>query len=78
MRMGARTSCKEERTIVMQSTWINAQDLLCQRNALRLEVAHLRAENERLRGALVEEVLAEMHEGAEDSRAQPRTSSTGC
>ena len=38
------------------STWINAQDLLCQRAALRTEVAHLRAENERLRDALVETV----------------------
>ena len=61
----------------MHSSWINAQDLLCQRAALRLEVAHLRAENERLRGALVEEVLGEMREGAEE-QAQPRTSSTGC
>jgi hypothetical protein len=50
------------------SGWLNAQDLLCQRTALRAEVARLRAENERLRGALVHEVTSAMQDRARSSR----------
>jgi hypothetical protein len=48
-----------------RSGWINAADLLGERGQLRAEVARLQAENERLRSALVEEVLADMHGGSD-------------
>ena len=64
--------------VVSHSTWINAQDLLSERQVLRKELARLRAENERLRGALVDEVAAEMHEASEHRSAKPCAASTGC
>jgi hypothetical protein len=48
-----------------RSGWINAEDLLSERSQLRAEVARLQAENERLRSALVEEVLADVQGGSE-------------
>ena len=60
------------------SGWINARDLLCERWALRRELARVRAENERLRGALVHEVIAEMHDVSEHRSAQSCAPSNGC
>jgi hypothetical protein len=48
-----------------RSGWINAQDLLSERARLRADVERLRAENQRLRGALVDEVLAEVQDVSE-------------
>jgi hypothetical protein len=63
---------------VTRSGWINALDLLRERETLRTEVAHLRAENERLRSALVEDVLAEVHDGSGHAAAASCASSSGC
>ena len=60
------------------SGWINALDLLREREALRTEAAHLRAENERLRSALVDDVLSEMHDVTHDAAAEVCTSRCGC
>jgi chorismate mutase len=60
------------------STWINAQDLLSERAALRTEVAKLRTENERLRDALVAEVLVEVRDSSEHALVEPCASSAGC
>ena len=60
------------------SGWINPQDLLREREALRTEVAGLRAENERLRGALVDEVLAEVQAVSKHAFAESCPSSNGC
>jgi regulator of replication initiation timing len=60
---------------VTHTAWINAQDLLRERAALRTEVAHLRAENERLRGALVNEVFAEMRDVSKHASAESCASS---
>jgi hypothetical protein len=62
--------------VVSHSTWINALDLLRERQALRSELDRLRAENERLRGALVDEVSAEVL--GEHAPAQACASNAGC
>lgn len=57
------------------SGWINPQDLLRERDALRTEVARLRTENERLRGALVDEVVAEVQDASKHAFAESCASS---
>jgi hypothetical protein len=73
-----RPAAREERTIVTHSTWINAEDLLRERTVLRTELARLRAENERLRGALVEEVYSEVQHASKHAPAEACASSNGC
>jgi regulator of replication initiation timing len=68
---------REEDTLT-HSGWINAEDLLRERAALRTELARLRTENERLRDALVEEVVADVQDHAEHMPAESCVSSTGC
>ena len=60
------------------SGWINAEDLLRERNALRTEMARLRAENERRRDALVEKVVAGVQEHSARVPAESCASSSGC
>ena len=60
------------------SGWINPQDLLREREALRTEVARLRTENERLRGALVDEVVAEVQDVSKHAFAESCASTNGC
>ena len=50
-----------------RSGWINAEDLLRERSQLRAEVARLKVENERLRSALVEEVIADVVGGSRNT-----------
>jgi hypothetical protein len=60
-----------------RSGWINAEDLLSERSQLRAEVARLQAENERLRSALVEEVLADARGRSEHAIDEASVSSNG-
>lgn len=60
------------------SRWIGGKDLLLERQELRRELARLRTENERLRGALVEQVLSEVHSSSKNGSANSGASSGGC
>lgn len=60
------------------SRWIGGQELLRERQELRSELALLRAENERLRGALVEQVLSEVQSSSQERSASSGAPSGGC
>ena len=78
MLRGLGPTADERDPVVSHSEWINAQDLLRERQALRSELARLRAENQRLRGALVDEVFATVQDVAGHTPARSCASSTGC
>jgi hypothetical protein len=67
-----------EEKALTHSGWINAEDLLRERAAFRLELARLRTENKRPRDALVKEVVADVQDHAEHMPARSCVSSTGC